>query len=295
MSEASEDEAPLIPARMLNEFVYCPRLAILEWVEGEFLHSADTVAGALRHRTVDRPGKRFRKAPRSDDEASPAAARARDGGETPAPASGVEQLRAVDLSDPALGLIAKLDLVEIEGKIARPVDVKKGKRPHVARDGYDPERVQVCAQGLLLRAQGWTCDRGILYFAGSGERVEVVFDDALVEQTRAAIRALRSAAEAETLPPPLEDSPKCVRCSLAPICLPDETLALRNVPEDAAAPSVRRLYPMREEAAPLYIQEQVAPGTRGDPSLPALRADRWSGRQEEGRAPAGLDQGGEDR
>ena len=35
-------EAPLIPVRMVNEYVYCPRLAYLEWVQGEFAHSADT-------------------------------------------------------------------------------------------------------------------------------------------------------------------------------------------------------------------------------------------------------------
>ena len=29
------EDAPLIPARMLNEFVYCPRLAYLEWVQKE--------------------------------------------------------------------------------------------------------------------------------------------------------------------------------------------------------------------------------------------------------------------
>ncbi len=30
------DVPELIPARMLNEFAYCPRLAYLEWVQGEF-------------------------------------------------------------------------------------------------------------------------------------------------------------------------------------------------------------------------------------------------------------------
>lgn len=34
---------PLIPLRMLNEYVYCHRLASLEWAQGEFAHSADTV------------------------------------------------------------------------------------------------------------------------------------------------------------------------------------------------------------------------------------------------------------
>ncbi len=58
-------EEPLVPLRMLNEFVYCPRLAILEWTEGEWAESADTREGELRHATVDRPGFRIRRKPHS--------------------------------------------------------------------------------------------------------------------------------------------------------------------------------------------------------------------------------------
>jgi len=47
-------EAPFIPVRMVNEYVYCPRLAYLEWVQGEFAHNADTIEGAIRHRRVDK-------------------------------------------------------------------------------------------------------------------------------------------------------------------------------------------------------------------------------------------------
>ena len=36
--EASPKE--LVPARMLNEFAYCPRLCYMEWVQGEFRDSA---------------------------------------------------------------------------------------------------------------------------------------------------------------------------------------------------------------------------------------------------------------
>jgi CRISPR-associated protein Cas1 len=48
----------LIPARMLNEFAYCPRLAYLEWVESEFAHNDDTLDGRFAHRRVDRPDGR---------------------------------------------------------------------------------------------------------------------------------------------------------------------------------------------------------------------------------------------
>ena len=46
----------LVPARMVNEFVYCPRLAYLEWVQGDWADNADTAEGRFKHRTVDRPG-----------------------------------------------------------------------------------------------------------------------------------------------------------------------------------------------------------------------------------------------
>ncbi len=61
------------------------------------------------------------------------------------------------------------------------------------------------------------------------------------------------AAEAAP-PPPLIDSPKCPRCSLVGICLPDEVNLLRG----ARPESVRRLIPARDEAGPLYVVTQGA-------------------------------------
>ena len=45
-----------LPARMLNEFVYCPRLFFYEWVEGIFAHSADTIEGSCVTRS-SRPNR----------------------------------------------------------------------------------------------------------------------------------------------------------------------------------------------------------------------------------------------
>jgi CRISPR-associated protein Cas1 len=45
--------AKRLPARMLNEFVYCPRLFYYEFVEGVFVHNADTLRGAAIHTRVD--------------------------------------------------------------------------------------------------------------------------------------------------------------------------------------------------------------------------------------------------
>ena len=67
-----------LSARMLNEFVYCPRLFYYEYVEGIFVHNADTLRGAQIHRRVDSGSGKMPPAPR----------RSRGGRRTPAPAYG---------------------------------------------------------------------------------------------------------------------------------------------------------------------------------------------------------------
>lgn len=231
--ELSGDQ-PLLPARMVNEYQYCPRLAYLEWVQGEWAESSDTVHGRYVHRRVDKPSGDLPKLDETEE------------GEC-------VHARSITLSSNRLGLIAKLDLVEAEGNRVTPVDYKRGKRPHVANGAYDPERVQLCMQGLILEEHGYTCDGGVLYFAESRERVKVAFDDELRELTRNAIDGLRLIAVGGQIPPPLEDSPKCPRCSLVGICLPDEVNHLRG-PETSPRP----LAVGRDEALPLYVQARGA-------------------------------------
>ena len=231
-------EHPLIPARMLNEHVYCPRLAWLEWIQGEWAPSADTVEGSHVHRRVDRPGGAL---PANDDS-------------TDEPVT--IHARSVELSSDKLGVTAKLDLVEGDGTTVQPVDYKRGKKPNVEHGAYDPERVQLCAQGLLLREHGYQCDSGVLYFAASKERVEIPFDEALLALTRNAIRDLQTAARNEQIPPPLEHSPKCPRCSLVGICLPDEVNMLAANQDTAS--EVRKLSVQIDRQLPLVVQANQA-------------------------------------
>ncbi|WP_018952598.1 CRISPR-associated endonuclease Cas4/Cas1 [Thioalkalivibrio sulfidiphilus] len=227
-------DMPLLPARMVNEYQYCPRLAYLEWVQGEWSESADTVDGRYRHRRVDKGS-----------------------GDLPAPGVAEEgeryHARSITLSSNRLGLIARMDLLEGEGDRVTPVDYKRGKRPHVARGAYEPERVQLCVQGMILEECGYTCDEGELYFTESRERVRVPFDEELRRLTLNAINGLRFIAAGGQIPAPLEDSPKCPRCSLVGICLPDEVNYLRR---EQTPP--RPLAVARDEALPLYIQARGA-------------------------------------
>lgn len=225
--KSTEPPVP-IPARILNEFVYCPRLAYLMWVQAEFAHNADTVEGALTHRRVDSPS-----------------------GSLPEGSEAAETIhaRSVDLFSERLGVTAKIDLIEGAAGEVHPVDYKKSKRPHVAAGAYDPERVQLCAQGLLLRDHGFRSNFGFLYFAGSRERVKVEFDEELIELTLKSIAGLKATAASDVPPPPLVDSPKCIRCSLVGICLPDEVGFINRV-----SCEVRPIFARCHDALPLYVQ-----------------------------------------
>jgi CRISPR-associated protein Cas1 len=257
------DRAPppdYLPARMLNEFVYCPRLFFYEWVEGVFAQSADTVEGALRHEKLER----------REDALPPAG----EAGET-------EPLRArsVELASDRLGIIARIDMVEGTGATVSPVDYKKGAPRH-GDDGpeaWPADRAQVCAQALVLRDNGYACDEAVLYYSATRQRVRVAIDAALVDETTAAIAAARALATGGRIPAPLVDSPKCPRCSLVTICLPDETRAVSSLPAEAdsaaqlalfaddqapptmaqrdadTAADVRRLMPARDDLRPLYL------------------------------------------
>lgn len=229
----TSEQLPLVPVRMLNEFVYCPRLAYLMWVQQEFAHNEFTVDGKIRHKRVDAGG----------------------GGvlpESPTDEATIHA-RSVSLSSERLGITAKMDLVEGEGRAVSPVDYKRGKRPHVAGGVYEPERVQLCAQGLLLRDHGYVSEEGAIYFAASRERVPVPFDPPLVERTMEAIEQFNALATQGEIPPPLEESPKCPHCSLVGICLPDEVRFLARSPVE-----VRPIIPADEKGLPLYVQSPRA-------------------------------------
>ncbi|MCL4292138.1 MAG: CRISPR-associated endonuclease Cas1 [Acidimicrobiia bacterium] len=223
---------------MLNAFTYCPRLFFLEWVQGRFVDNADTVEGRYQHRVVDQ-----------------------ERGAAPLPDDGeVSAARSVMLSSTELGLVARIDLIEGRQGTVRPVDTKRGSPPDLPEGAWEPDRVQLCVQGLLLREAGYRCDEGVLYYAEARRRVTVPLSTELVERTLELLDALRATAATDLPPPPLVASKKCPRCSLVGLCLPDETNALA----DRSDLPVRRLVPRDPSPRPLYVSEQgVTVGVSG--------------------------------
>lgn len=251
----NERELPdYLPARMVNEFVYCPRLFFYEWVEGIFVESKDTVEGSQQHRRVDQEGKGL-----------------------PAQEELPEDLktRAITLSSETHRVIAKIDVIEAHNGIVTPVDYKRG-RPRESGDTLEmwpPDRVQLTLQAVILRENGYRCDEVIAYYSATKQRVRLAVDEFVSAEAIAAVRDAWAAAMRGILPPPLEDSPKCPSCSLVGICLPEETnTLLRDVaeqgrgqmplfesgiaPKKAPQPDVRRLVSARSELRSAYLNTQ---------------------------------------
>src|SRR5437870_4672970 len=102
-SKAAQALPDYLPARMVNEFVFCPRLFYYEQVQGVFVESADTIEGQFQHLRVDSEG----------------------GAEAPRPGEVQDApivVRSMTLSSETHKVIAKLDLAEFRDGKAIPVD-----------------------------------------------------------------------------------------------------------------------------------------------------------------------------
>ena len=305
----AEVENQVIPARMLNEFVYCQRLFYYEFVEGVFVESADTIRGGVIHKRVDSGSGALPKAKRKSDAAKRKTEEKTASGEgesdntqSPSPQAGEGEpetihSRSVQMGSERLGVVAKMDLVEVrvgratEGAVAGdlswdslaalevcPVDYKAGapKEGEEANELWDTDKMQLGLQALILRDNGYACNEGVIYYRATKQRVRLPITAELESWI------LQKIAEAKRvivgpIPAPLVHSPKCVRCSLAPVCLPDETRMLAQTTakvdvsvvgktsapardaEDSkrvAGEAPRRLIAARDDTRPLYLNTQ---------------------------------------
>ncbi len=242
-------------ARNVAEYAYCPRLFYLMEVEGVFLPSADTEQGNAVHRRVDRPSVQ------SDIEEATDAERPK-------------ALRSLTLTSQRLCLTATMDLVEISGKIAMPVEYRKGKpkhktmipppndpddaddQPSAQSEAWPVDRVQIGLQALLLKDAGYAVTKVVLYYDTEKLRLEIPFDDALEAEALATLENAKACAQGPRPLPLLNDS-RCPRCSLQPICLPDEVNNQRTeTPSEEMTP--RKIWPPRDDGIHVVAQTNGA-------------------------------------
>lgn len=248
---------------MLNEVQYCERLFHIMHIQGFFEESADTVEGTAQHKRAENRRRKGDMAPEDMWGAAPS---------------------SLHLGDVELELVGKLDAVVLEEKDWIPIESKHSSAPEsnipfqveqFALDGnaWPNDQVQLCAQGLLLQANGYKSDYGYLYYRGNKKRVKILFTPNLTNATLHYINKAKKLAIAEEFPKPLMDSNKCFRCSMNYVCLPDETNYLLGI-----SSNLRRIVPNRADGGVLYVSE---PGARLGKSGETLTVSYKDGRMDE--------------
>jgi len=250
----------LWPARNVAEHAYCPRLFYYMQVEGVFVPSSDTEKGLVVHRRVDRPSAAS-TAQKNDDEVD---------------AEKPEIVRSLVLTSDSLKLTATLDLAEISGQTAVPVEYRKGRSKRITMSPVSPEetgdpppsysriwptdRVQVGLQVILLEEAGYKVEEAIVYYATEKLSLRISIDDAFKAEALKTFENAKQCAEGPR-PLPLVNDPRCPRCSLQPICLPDE-VNYQQSPTDEMIP--RKLWPPRDDGIHIVAQQDgVKIGVRG--------------------------------
>lgn len=250
-----------IPVRGLNEFIYCSRLYHLMYVQGLFDDSADTLEGNAQHQ---RRRMRSKKATTESEEDT-----------VPWPKN---KTKNIVLSDSSLGITGKFDIVIEEGKETFPVEDKHGPAPNgkcpfyigpieLSGCAWDNDQLQLAAQMDLLRANGYNCKHGKLFYRKTGSLVNIPWSESLKAALEWVVDEIRKLRDAP-MPEPLHDSPKCLRCSLNHICLPDETQFLKGKLKEP-----RRLHPGRDDAGILYLTTPGARLTKSGENLKVVLAD----------------------
>lgn len=150
------------------------------------------------------------------------------------------------------------------------------KLPLDRPEPWPTDRVQVGLQALLLEETGYEVREAIFYYAAEKLKLQIKVDDALKAEALATLEAAKQSAGGPR-PEPLVNDPKCPRCSLQPICLPDEVNQQRftaltvdgeaktgKVPDEEAL-TPRKLWPPRDDGIHVVLQrEGVRVGVRGE-------------------------------
>ena len=185
------DDDP-IPISLVANYMFCPRSAWLETV-GEHVDSAQMEHGAYDHRRVDRTD-----------------------------ASGdANEYQAVNIRHESWGVTGRLDAVKLtdDGVIIREYKATPVKREMIVTEAM---RTQLALQAACLEDMGYRVAGTEIFFTTHHRNMPVELGEDDYTNARHAVEETRRLIAAGHAPEPLEDSPRCLRCSHVGICLPEE-------------------------------------------------------------------------
>ncbi len=221
-----ETQEPLLRVMSLHALTYCERLFYLEEVEEIRLADAAVFAGRALHEEMQQreetQGNWFN----------------------------------VTLTSQTRGLIGKLDYLRRRDGQFIPYELKRGRaqRQGKVAAAWDTDMIQLGAYALLLEEDcGETITEGRIHYHHDNVTVRVPIDLYLREQVLKSISRARELRSSNLRPPVTSNDRLCLRCSLAPVCLPEEERLAQNEGWEPV-----RLFPMERETRTIHVVEPYA-------------------------------------
>jgi len=183
---------PAITIGLAAHHEFCPRRAWLE-VAGEQTDTRQMAVGTAQHARTDDPST------------------ARSG-----------QLRAVDVAHRAWGYTGRCDTVETLSDGSLRIVEYKATPVRRRAEVTEAMVMQLALQVAALEDMGHRVSDQVVYFTEHQQRVPVSITEEVLERARTLVDCTRATVESEAAPPPLEDDPRCSRCSHVSVCMPDE-------------------------------------------------------------------------
>jgi CRISPR-associated protein Cas1 len=230
-----DSHAPPVRVMALHALAYCPRLFYLEEVEELRVADAAVYAGRQLHAALE-----------NEDDA---------------------EAIAIELTSERLGLTGKVDCLRRRDGSYIPYEHKRGQprraeapvadapgSPKGTPEPWPSDRIQLVAYAVLLEeAFGQTISEGRIRYHAANVTVRVPIDEAARADLQAAIAEARRLRESVERPPITDNERLCARCSLAPVCLPEEVRQERQPEHDPV-----RLFPPDRDGATLHVVAQGA-------------------------------------
>src|SRR5438445_8213037 len=211
----------------LHALAYCERLFYLEEVENFRIADERVYAGRRLHVELER----------LEDE---------------------DEWLRLNLESEKWGLMGKVDCVRRRDGMLIPYEHKRGRSAVSATglpEAWASDRLQVIAYAAMVEEHsGRKVTEGRIRYHASNVMVRVPIDEEALEDLTKAITRARELQDTVERPPVTENERLCVKCSRAPICLPEEArLAslLSNPPRLELERPPRKLFPADYSRRPL--------------------------------------------
>ncbi|EKQ67009.1 CRISPR-associated exonuclease, Cas4 family [Leptolyngbyaceae cyanobacterium JSC-12] len=215
-------EQDTLRVNALHALAYCPRLFYLEEVEELYTQDAAVFAGRRLHAEIEKEES--------------------------------EEWQELVLENNELGLRGKVDALRTRNGQTIPYEHKKGRCYRDASNkpqAWQSDRLQILAYACLIEAAlGITVPEGRIRYHADNVLVHVPLDDQGRQEVREAIQQARQLRLTTERPPITTNERLCARCSLAPVCLPEEVRRAQGVTQQPI-----RLFPEDDEREVIHVLE----------------------------------------